>query len=482
MYKSLAQPFKEQGQGGYILLLVLVTSISLFIALSGILSLSLANLSGAKRTMFDTAALYAAEAGADNAIYQLNSTNGAYTGTTTCPVSSGGVVTAFNDTVKGKGTYQTCVTAGTIAHEFIVYAVGKVYKTATASSPVATRKLKIVVEGTATSTTYSVQTGPGGLTMSNSASILGTNIAVGGFISMSNSAKIGSTTQPVSSLSVANARCPTGASPGATYPQVCATGVLPNPITIGGTAHIYGTVTANNQTNFYASAITNTGVVATSGATPPTLPGYDRVAQVNAVANNLTGAAASCSGNGTTVTWPANVKVTGNVTASQSCHIWLSGNAWVTGNISTSNSADIKPAAGVSTMPTVMIDGSSGLSTGQTSNVGINASGTGIQFITFYSTNACTTATTSAAYCDSLTGNSLYSSQGVTTISLGNQSAAPGAILFAKYSTASLGQGGNIGAVLAQSLNLSNSSTITISGITVSSSTYSFSVSYYENQ
>jgi hypothetical protein len=82
MFENFKKPFQDQGQSGYVLLLVLITTISLFIALSGILSLSLANLSGAKRTMFDTAALYAAEAGVDNAMYQLNSTNGSYTGST----------------------------------------------------------------------------------------------------------------------------------------------------------------------------------------------------------------------------------------------------------------------------------------------------------------------------------------------------------------------------------------------------------------
>jgi hypothetical protein len=472
-----------EGQGGYVLLLVLVTCIALFISLGGILNLSLVNLSSAKRSMFDSGAQNVAETGVDVAMYQLNATNGAYTGTTSCPVSgTAGAVQAFSDTVKGKGTYQTCVTAGSIAHEYIIYAVGKVYKTASSSNPVATRKIKVVVEGTATSTTYDVQTGPGGLIMSNSASVMGTNVSIGGFITMSNTAKIGSTTQPVSALSVANDRCPTGSSPGATYPQVCATGVDPNPITINNTAHIYGNVTANNQTNHYASAITNSGVVSESGATPPTLPGYDRPSQVSAVTNNLTGAAASCSGNGTTVTWPANVKITGDVTASNSCHILVSGNAWVTGNVNLSNSTDIKPAAATASAPAIMVDGSSGLITSNTASIGSNASGVGLEFITFYSTNSCTTATTVAAYCDTLTGNSLYNSQGIQTISLGNQGSAPGAILFAKYTEAILSNGGAIGAVEAQTLNLSNSTTITVSGATVTSSIYSFAVSYYEFQ
>jgi hypothetical protein len=69
-----------------------------------------------------------------------------------------GAVTAFDDTVKGKGTYQICVTAGSISHEYIVYVMGKVYKTSTAANPVTTRRLKVVVEGSP-SGAYAVQTG-----------------------------------------------------------------------------------------------------------------------------------------------------------------------------------------------------------------------------------------------------------------------------------------------------------------------------------
>jgi hypothetical protein len=479
--ERLKKIFKgRQQEEGYVLLLTLITTIFLFIALSGILSLSVSNLSGAKRSMFDTEALYAAEMGVDNAMYQLNSSNGSYTGTTSCPIGSSGAKTAFSSTVKGKGTYQTCITAGGVAHEYIIYSTGTVYRTASATAAVSVRKLKVVVTGTAVSSTYFVQTGPGGLIMSNSASILGTNIAIGGYLTMSNSAKIGSMTQPVTSLTVANERCPT--TGGATYPQICANGANPNPITMGGTSHIYGNVTANNQTNTYSSAITNGGVVGTSGAVPPTLPSYDRVAQVNAVTNNLTGANASCSGNGTTVTWPANVKITGNVTTANSCHIIVTGNAWITGKFSMSNSSDIKPASTATTAPVIMVDGSGGVSTGQTSSIGVNSTNVGLEFITFYSAGSCTTGTTSGTYCDTLTGDNLKTTQATTTISLGNQSSAPGAILFAKYTEADLAQGGSIGAVNAQTINLSNSSTITVSGVTVTSSTYSFAVSYYEFQ
>src|SRR5262245_56869378 len=81
----------ERGEGGYVLLLVLLMATSPFIALSGILSLSRTNLASVKRTMFDQSAINVAEAGIDNAILQLNNTAGTYTGTSTsgsCPGST----------------------------------------------------------------------------------------------------------------------------------------------------------------------------------------------------------------------------------------------------------------------------------------------------------------------------------------------------------------------------------------------------------
>jgi len=74
------------------------------------------------------------------------------------------------------------------------------------------------VEGSPTGS-YNVATGPGGLIMSNSASVIGTNIAIGGFVTMSNTATIGSTTKPVDSH-CGQCRCPVAG--GATYPKFVA--------------------------------------------------------------------------------------------------------------------------------------------------------------------------------------------------------------------------------------------------------------------
>jgi hypothetical protein len=483
MLDELKKPFQQQSENGFVLLLVLVTTMTLFITLTGILSLSLANLSSAKRTMYDTSALYVAEAGVDNAVFQLNDTAGGYTGTNTvCPVTSTGSnpVTVFNDNVKGKGTYESCVKAGSIPHEYEVYVVGKVYKNASAANPFATRKLRVVVEGSPVGA-YAVQTGPGGMIMSNSANISQGPVYVGGYLTMSNSASIGTPSLPIA-VNVANARCSSNgasATVGPAYPQVCNTGIYPDPITINGTQnHIYGTVNANNQTNSYSSKMTSTGLGATSGVAAPALPDFDRVAQVTAAVNNLSPSAATCAGNSGTVTWPANVKINGDVTISNNCTVIVSGDVWITGNFKMRNSAVIRVSDSVTAQPSIMVDGVSGVTTTQTSTIATNSAQIGMEFITFYSTNACTTAT-GATYCQKLTGTDLYNSEQLKTIDIGNQGAAAGSVFYAKYTKVSLGQAGAIGALLGQTIELAQSGNLVFTS-TVVTGNYSYDVSYYE--
>jgi hypothetical protein len=474
MLDRLRRPFREQGQDGYVLLLILITTTFLFISLSGILSLSLINLSSAKRTTFDTNALYAAEAGVDSAVMQIDATSGAYTGTNSvCPISTAGVVApvqVFNDAIKGRGTYETCVVAGTISHEYILYVVGKVYQSVGGTTnPIATKRLRIVVEGSA-SGAYTLQTGPGGLIMGNSANISNGPVYVGGFLTMSNTASIGTAASPVG-VNVANARCPS--PPTAAFPTICGAGILPNPITLNNSAHIYGSVNANGQS--VGTGMSNAGLVSSTGVTPPTLPDYDRTAQKTAATASLTGAAASCTSNGGTVTWPANVKITGNVTVSHNCQVLVSGNAWITGNFSMTQTGIIKPAATVTVQPVIMVDGSNGVDLANQSSIATNAQSTpvGLEFITFYSAAPC------SPDCTTVTGTDLYNSQSHTTINIGNQGAAPGSVLYARWTELALGQGGSIGAILGQTIDLEQSGSLSF-GSTVATGTYSYDVRYYE--
>lgn len=464
----MKQSATKNAQGGYVLLLTLITAMSLFIALSGILSLSLVNLASAKRSLTDISAQYVAEAGGDKAMFEINK-DPAYAGTnTSCPISATGSnpVTFFNDSVKGRGTYETCTTPGTIPREIIVYSVGKVYANATSTTPISTRKIKLVVEGSPAGA-YSIQTGPGGLIMNNSATITNGPVYVGGYLTMNNTSSIGSVGAPIP-VKVANARCPSPAT--SAYPTICASGTLPNPITFTNSAHIYGAVTANGQVN--GSNMSNTGLVGSSGVAAPALPDYDRAAHKAAVATTITGAAASCSGT-ETVTWPANVKIVGNVTLSQSCNVLVSGNTWITGNLTTTQKPILKPAAAVSIQPTIMIDGSSGVTFNNQSSVSSNSGGVGMQFITFYSTAGC------SPDCSSVTGADLAASQGIQTISIGNQGDAPGSIFYARWTKVTVSQAGTLGALLGQTIELGNSGNLSFIE-TVSTSNYTYDVRYYE--
>jgi hypothetical protein len=490
MRERLLAPFKQKSEGGYVLLLMLITSITLFIALSGILSLSLANLASAKRTMFDTGALYAAETGIDRATNELTAANGAWSGTGisgSCPMAAtdlGGQVEAFNDTVKGRGTYQICAEAtGDLDKEYVVYVVARVFRTASATTPIATRRIKTIVHGKPAGS-YAVQTGPGGLIMRNSANVSQGPIYVGGYLTMSNTASIGKPSLPID-VSVANARCGNGGQGAGIgqYPQVCATGVLPNPITINGTQpHIYGDVAANDQTNSYPLYMTNAGLGATSGVAAPSLPTYDRPAHAAAWAAagspTLTPAAATCAGNSGTITWPANVKITGNVEIKQSCEVIVSGPVWITGNFLMRNSALIRTAESVSTQPTIMVDGSGGVVTQQTSTIATNSSLVGMEFITFYSGNSCTLAT-DGTYCQTLNGPQLFSSKDIVTVDIGNQGAAAGSVFYAKYTKVTLGQAGEIGALLGQTIDLAQSGNLVFTSNVVTGN-FEWGVSFYD--
>jgi hypothetical protein len=305
--------------------------------------------------------------------------------------------------------------------------------------------------------------------MSNSATITNGPVSVGGYLTMSNTAQIGSIAAPIS-VKVANARCPSPAT--AAYPAICGSGVLPNPITMNNSAHIYGDVRANGQVN--TTGFSHTGLVSSSGVAAPTLPDYVRASHKAAVTSTLTGAAASCSGS-STVTWPANVKITGNVTMGNTCTVLVSGNAWITGNLTMTQKPVIKPAAAVSVQPTIMVDGSTGVSFNQQAVVATNAGGIGMEFITFYSAAGC------SPDCASVTGTDLANSQNLLTISMGNQGDAPGSVLYARWTKVSVGQGGTIGAILGQTIDLGNSGNLSFVS-TVSTGNYTYDIRYYELQ
>lgn len=430
----------ELNQRGTILLVFIITLPFLITIALYYMTLSLTSVQVARFDQFHTMAQLAADAGADASVEAFSADNSW--------ASSGGEVTVHSDS-KIKTTYTSSISGNSSAKTIAV--TGKTYFPATSATPNRTVKINVDLRPV-TAGNFSIVAGAGGLIMQNNAKILGGSVFVNGSISMSNSASIGLLILTVP-VQVADQICPIPAD--STYPQVCS-GTSHPPITNSGTSHIYGKVTATNQTD--GSHFSLPGLVSGTVA-PQALPTYDRASQKAAVANNLTGAAASCSGF-SSVVWPANTKITGDVTLQNGCHATIKGNVWITGNLTLSNTSQIIVDSSVgTTSPVVMVDGSTGVSFNQSGLVLSNLSGTGVEFITYYCGVGCNEDST-------VTGTTLAAAQTIPTINLNNSAAAINSIFYAYWSQVNLGNSGQIGAVIGQNILMSNTAAVTFGSST----------------
>ena len=431
----------DTSQSGFILLTVLVTTV--FVMSIGIASLQLvnSNLHSARVERYLVNAQFAADAGLDDAVQRLNQDN-TWTG-------SGSEVTLLNATTF-KTTYLSQVIDGSSDFQKYINVTAKAYVPATASSPKYTRKYQVEMRGVGGGN-YSIVSGVGGLTMSNNSKILGGQVYVNGTLTMTNSSQIGMSLLPVN-VSVAHQACPVPAD--SNYPRVCNSGENGQPISISNPAKIFGQVKGTNQTN--GTYMYSPGLVA-GNPSPADLPDYDRAAQTSAVAHNSTGSAESCSLGART--WQANTKITGDVSISGLCVITVQGNVWITGNLSLKNSAILIVSPGVSTPPVIMVDGSSGVTLRNSASLiaNLNLPPVGFKIITYASSVACSTAVNA---CD-VSGTNLYNSRNLTTISIQNTASGAETEFYARWSKIDLNNSGNIGALVGQTVALSNSSAIT---------------------
>ncbi len=430
------------GQRGSILLVFLAVLPFLILIALYYTNLSLTSFQVARQDQLHTEAQLAADAGADYAVEQFSQDN-TWTGT-------GGETTLHND-----GKLKTTFTAsiGGDDKTKTVAITGKTYWPASATT--ASRSVKIYVDlRPVTGGLFSVISGEGGLFMSNSSKVVGGDVFVNGEINLANSAQIGLSTNAVN-VKVADQTCPNPAD--STYPRVCNSGENGQPISIANTAHIYGQVKATNQTD--GSGMSNPGLVGGTVA-PQALPTYDRAAQKAAVATTITGAQASCN-NSDTLTWAANTKITGDVTVKGKCKVTVAGNVWITGSLTTSNQGQIIVADALgSTMPNIMVDGAAGATFLNSSALTSNASSTGFEIYTFYSKAAC------SPDCAAVTGTDLASSRSVTTITLNNSGDEPNSIFYAYWSQVQVQNSGQIGALIGQTISLTNTGTITFGSST----------------
>lgn len=439
---------RDMQQSGSVLLALVLMLPFLMLIMALYMELTINNFKVSRRDQSHTYAQLAVDAGADLGVDEVNADPN-WSGT-------GGEVELQNDG-NYRTTYEIAVSAVDDDH-ITVTSTGRAYRPANASTPEATISVDVGLRAV-TSGEYSVVSGVGGLIMSNSAKILGGDVFINGTINLSNSAQIGLTTSPVN-VEVAHDSCPNPAT--SSYPRICNSGENGQPITITHTAHIYGDVKANNQTN--GTAMSDPGLTASSGVAAQALPNHDRDAQKAAVSTNLTAAAAGCSSG--TKTWAANTKITGNVTVSNTCKVTVEGDVWITGTLTMSNSSELIVSNSLGTnRPVVMVDGTSATFR-NSALLKSNNQNTGFMIINYRSDATC------SPDCSDVTGTDLYNSQGDQRILLEQSSSGPNTIFYARWTKVKVDNSGQIGALVGQTVEIANSGTITFGTSTGTATTF----------
>jgi len=407
----------------------------------------------AKKDQMHTQSQLATDAGIDYAVQQIAQDEN-WPGTTTPPSCTipPCEVELHNDG-QVKTTYEIAVD-NPDADNKVLTAVGRAYRPVNASTPDATVKIIVNLRPVRTNN-FSLVTGVGGLFLKNSAKIVGGEVQVNGEVNMQNYSQIGLSTNPLA-IDVANQVCPKPPADMTDYPRLCNSGENDNPVTIQNPAHIYGNVRANYQTD--NSGMSLDGLIASAGVSALPLPAHNRDAQKAAInpANDMTGAEASCSGS-QTKTWPANTKITGDATLSQTCQITVQGDIWITGTLTVQNSAKLIVADSLgTTIPVIMIDAQAGATFRNSAELVSNTSSTGFEIITYWSQKVCSPD----PICTDVTGTDLYNSRNQTTISLNNSAEGPETIFYARWSRVLIINSGQIGALVGQTVELRNSGTI----------------------
>lgn len=425
-------------QGSVIVTLLIIMPFLLLIVAQytqqGINSLFLARVD-----QYRSHAQLASDAGVDLALQEINIDNN-WPGTP-------GIIELHNaDSIKT--SYEVSVTANN-ADSKTISSTGRTYKSTNPSVAISSVTIQVDLRAVRAGA-FSVVSGVGGLYLSNSAKIVGGDVFVNGEINLSNSAQIGLTTNSVK-VDVAHQNCPN--PPDATYPRVCGFGENGQPITLNNSSKIYGTVRANNQTN--GSSMLNPGLVAGSGVAAQPLPPHDRAAQKAAAIPPVAPYNGDWSCSSGNYTWPANLKIAGNVTISNSCKVTVSGDVWITGNLETKNSAQLIVSNTLGgTKPSIMVDGQTA-QFNNSSKLVSNSSNTGFQVINYWSQAGC------SPDCPDVTGQDLYNSRNVTTIKLDNSAEGPHTIFYSRWTRVQISNSGQIGALVGQTVELKNSGTLT---------------------
>ena len=438
---------KLNSESAFILPSIIVIALFLTILSLVVSELAVNNLILSYRDQYRLSAQLAADAGADYGIVNLNLDNNWTT-------TSGEVQLYSRNDVRA--TYEVnYVEDASDDSRGVLTTIGRVYEPASDTTPRDERTYEIdlrTIGGNGGD--FSIVTGVGGLFMENSATVADGSVLINGELDMQNTAQIGTASKPVA-VEVAHANCPT--SGGSSFPEVCTSG---QPIDMRNSSHIYGQVCAKNQTSNEGGRMTDPGLDpacsgSSSGApTPQALPAHDRAAQIAAVTNTINGDYI-CNSNNAQWTLPANTRITGKMEIQKKCEITILGDVWVEGEFIIKNSAQIIVSDTLgTTRPDFMVDGPKAEFENSSKLVGNNQD-TGMQFITYWSKASC------SPDCADVTGDDLYDSREEVTLLLKNSAEAPQSILYARWTQAQLDNGGDIGAIIGQTVKLQNSATVT---------------------
>jgi len=444
---------------GFILPTMLFIMLAITVSALALANFAISHFSRTTNSVFATNALLVSEAGAEQTLYQLNQDSNF--------AGFGSEQELYNDSVSGRATYQTTVSPGSVSNEKIIVATGRLYQPKTAKLK-STRIVRLTVVGTNTGGNHSVYAGSGGLEMEGNATVPTGPIFVNGGVSMSGNARIGSSQIPVA-LNVANYRCPTSA-PFTNYPQLCAASAGQPISTNGNNVRIYGDVCATHQTD--GAKMSNSGLQAGCVASPGEMPPHDRSAVISNTPNTLTSAQASCASN-ETKSWPANVRITGNVTLDGNCNLTVNGNAWVQGRLVIQGNAKVTISNTVTSPVNFVVDGSSGVTLTANGRIIANSSGIAALIVAYHSSASCSPS------CSSVTGTDLRNSQALTLITLAGNGNAPGTIFYARWAGVFLDGNGITGGLYGQRVRLRGNGNI-VFGTQLSTGSSVWSIKNYQ--
>jgi hypothetical protein len=438
--RRISETRNESGIALPMIIVMFTVIITIAVAVS---QLAFASYLSANDGRMDTSAQFAADAGLDYSILQLNN-NETWTGTLEEEPDAEIDISTINNI---RSSFETTVVDGVNSNKFVT-STGRIYFPASSTTPISERTIVLELD-VLKSGNFSVIAGVGGLITENSAVVLGGTIHVNGKVELNNTSQIGVTGFPVT-LSVAHQNCPIPAN--VSFPQLCTSGEDGEPITVNHPARIYGDVYANNQTN--GARMVNDGLHinqdndmdANNIVEPIIMPFRDRSAIQASMTQTIDNSAAECGPGNPTRTWSAGTKITGNVRLTQSCEVTIEGDVWITGDFEMRNTSVILVAEGVS--PTIMVDGNK-VDLSNSAEILPNSTSDGVEILNYYSTAAC------SPDCADVTGVDLKNSQNVQTITMRNASSAPGSVFYSRWTKVSLQNTGQIGAAAGQTIHLS---------------------------